>query len=157
MGEEPKKSSNLKCCIGIIIIFIIAAIGFMMLQDNPDHTVTLTLDGKHFTMNNLTNKEINNIEGNNTNTIKINNEDGQNIYMISKVSESTTILNDVTPSDTVNEVKSNGITYTNIKFADGTPSTTVFKTSDGSVYEIVYYNGNDFLFDYQSFGDQMNK
>ncbi|WP_295591239.1 hypothetical protein [uncultured Methanobrevibacter sp.] len=147
----------LMCCVGIIIVALIIAGASMLFKDNPDHSANLVLGGKHFTVNNLTNKEISNIEGNNTNTIKINSEDNRMLYMITKATESTSILNELTSKDNVTEVQSNGITYKNIVFSDGTPSTTVFKTNDGSIYEITYYNGNDFLFNYKDFGNQMNK
>ena len=77
--------------------------------------------------------------------------------MISKTTESTSVLNELTGTDNVTKVESNGITYQNIIFGYGTQPMTVFKTKDGSIYDIVYYNGNDFLFDYQDFGNQMNK
>ena len=154
---DNNNRSILMCCVGIIIVALIIVGASMLFKDNPDHSANLVLGGKHFTVNNLTNKEISNIEGNNTNTIKINSEDGRMLYMITKATESTTILNELTSKDNVTEVQSNGITYKNIVFSDGTPSTTVFKTNDGSIYEITYYNGNDFLFNYKDFGNQMNK
>lgn len=156
--KDKNKGSMKYCCIGIIIITIIIVGASMLFQDNPDHTTVIKIGGKSFTMHNLTQKEIDNIEGNNTNGFKINSDDGHLIYMVEKLqSENLTVLSELSQRDNVTDVKSDGITYHNIQFADGTPSTTVFKTDDGSYYEIVYYNGNDFLFDYQSFGEQMNK
>lgn len=113
--------------------------------------------GKGFTLNNLTKTEIDKIQGNNSDSITINSKDGKPLYMITKATENTTVLKELLDKDNVTKVESNGITYQNIVFSDGTPSMTVFKTNDGSIYEIVYYNGNDFLFDYKDFGNQLNK
>lgn len=157
------------CCIGIIILGII---GGMVSPDKntnstvknnntnndttDDGSVTLTLEGKSFKIYNLTDDEIKKIEGNNTGSITIYTKEGTMCYMIHKESSKTTILNELLPEDNITKITTDGITYQNIIFSDGTPSTTVFKTKDGSIYEINYYNGNDFLFDYQDFGKQMN-
>lgn len=155
--NQEKKGSMKYCCIGIIIITIILVGASMLFQDTPDHTTVIKIGGKSFTMHNLTQKEIDNIEGNNTNAVKINSDDGHLIYMVEKLpSENLTVLSELSPQDNVTDVQSDGITYHNIEFADGL-SSTVFKTDDGSYYQISYYNGNDFLFDYQSFGEEMNK
>ncbi|MBR0369674.1 MAG: hypothetical protein IJH63_02980 [Methanobrevibacter sp.] len=119
--------------------------------------VTLSIGGKSFTIDDLSDKEIENIQGNGTSTITINSEDGKPLYMITKATEETTILNELLPEDNITTIEDNGITYQNIVFSDGTPSMTVFTTEDGSIYEIVYYNGNDFLLDYKSIGSQLNQ
>ena len=160
MSDKENKNNGFIaiCCIGVIIVALILVFGSMLFNnDNPDHSVSLVLGGKEFTVNNLTTKEINNIQGNNTNTINIYNEDGKMLYMIAKTTKNTTILNEIQDGDNITNVESDGITYQNIVFGDNTPSTTVFKTNDGNIYEITYYNGNDFLFDYKSFGNQLNK
>ena len=156
-SEDKNNGYVAICCIGVVIIALIIAGASMFFKDNPDHSVTLVLGGKEFTLNNLTNDEIKNIQGNNTDSIKINSKEGKLLYMISKTTESTSVLNELTDADNVTKVESNGITYQNIIFSDGTQPMTVFKTNDGSIYDIVYYNGNDFLFDYKDFGNQMNK
>lgn len=162
MGEEPKKSSNLKCCIGIIIIFIIAAIGFMMLQDNPDHSTNFKIGDKSFKINNLTNKQIKNIEGNNTNSIDIppadeNINDGFQIIKTTKDDKNCPLNNEALMS-TATEQQHNGVTYKIKYHNDGTNTAEwiVFETKDGSVYQI-WYDSKFSYFDYWSFGDQMNK
>lgn len=156
-NEDKNNGFIAICCIGIVIVaLIIAGASMLFNNSNPDQSVSLVLDGKEFTLNNLTQTEIDNIQGNNSGSITINSEDGKLLYMISKATEDTTILNELLDTDNVTKVESNGITYQNIVFSDGTPSMTVFKTNDGSIYEIAYYNGNDFLFDYKDFGNQLN-
>lgn len=164
MADSEKSSGSGKavfaCCGGIIIIAIILVVigSFGDSPNEPNKSVNLVLDGKSFTVHNLTENEIKNIKGNNTSTIDFNNGyDGRAMFMVSTATPSTTILNELDPRDNITNVTTDGMTYQNIIFYDGGPSMTVFKTSDGVIYEINYYNGNDFLFDYQDFGKQMNK
>ncbi len=139
----------------ILIISMILLIGMSTCVASSQ--VTLSIGGKSFTIDDLSDKEIENIQGNGTSTITINSEDGKPLYMITKATEETTILNELLPEDNITTIEDNGITYQNIVFSDGTPSMTVFTTEDGSIYEIVYYNGNDFLLDYKSIGSQLNQ
>ena len=153
------KSTN-SICLGVgivIVIIVLICLGSSMLNsDNADHSATLVINGKEFTLNNLTNAEIDNINGNNTNSIRICDKEGHYVYGIEKVTNDTTLLNDLNDNDNVSEVEYDGISYKNIIFSDGNPSMTIFTTNDGSIYEITYFNGNDFTFDYHSLGNQLN-
>ena len=61
--ESEKKTSNLKCCLGIFIIVIIIAIGLMVFQDNPNQQETITLEGKTITIPQGWTKDPNSSEG----------------------------------------------------------------------------------------------
>jgi uncharacterized protein (UPF0333 family) len=136
--------------IGLLLILVIVVViggvayaAFCMFTTPSSEDAQVVLGGHQITLYNLTSKQIENLEGNNTDSITVYGDDGQMIAMISAEDQSNSMYSECEADgtlDSANVFKSSNITY--YTFIDSGIVETVFRIGDTD-YAITVYDAEN--------------
>ena len=137
--------------IGLLLILVIVVViggvayaAFGMFTTPSSEDAQVVLGGHQITLYNLTSKQIENLEGNNTDSITVYGDDGQHmIAMITAENQSNSMYSECEADgtlDSANVFKSNNITY--YTFIDSGTVNTVFRIGDTD-YAITVYDAEN--------------